>query len=157
MKIFTFLLLLLASIVSACSDGNIIEQDYTIQYGSSFGMCIGDCVQELSVTKEKAVLKVLKRTGNGQQEDLEVRNSKALSNEEYTAINQLINVNTIQALPEVIGCPDCTDGGAAWIEISGNEIQKKVTFEYYQVPEKLKELVERLRALQEELYVEKDD
>jgi hypothetical protein len=54
-------------------------------------------------------------------------------------------------LPKTIGCPDCADGGAEWIEIisgSGGKSQK-VTFEYMNEPAKLKDLASGLRTILE--------
>lgn len=41
-----------------------------------------------------------------------------------------INIEAFFAWEEVIGCPDCADGGAEWIEITTSTGTHKVTYEY---------------------------
>ena len=48
-------------------------------------------------------------------------------------------------LEEVIGCPDCADGGAEWIEITTKDLNHKVTFEYNNEPEEMQDYIEILR------------
>lgn len=50
-------------------------------------------------------------------------------------------------LPEVIGCPDCEDGGAEWVEMKlQNGDKHKVYFEYLREPDVLKKLLAKLRS-----------
>ena len=53
-------------------------------------------------------------------------------------------------LEEVIGCPDCTDGGVEWIEITTSELSHKVTFEYFNEPEETQNYIDDLRDLMEQ-------
>jgi hypothetical protein len=57
-----------------------------------------------------------------------------------------LNINDFFNLPKTIGCPDCADSGAEWIEIElvGGEKQK-VTFEYGNEPDMLNDYVVKLR------------
>ena len=53
-------------------------------------------------------------------------------------------------MPETIGCPDCADGGAEWIEIKlANGEKHKVTFEYMNAPSAFKNYISGLRGLLE--------
>jgi hypothetical protein len=57
-----------------------------------------------------------------------------------------LNINDFFDLPTTIGCPDCADGGAEWIEIELVDGGKhKVTFEYRHEPEKVKDYIIKLR------------
>ena len=54
-------------------------------------------------------------------------------------------------MDEIIGCPDCADGGAEWIEITSGETSHKVTFEYNKSPDVFKSYIEILRSKLEEI------
>ncbi|WP_428236125.1 hypothetical protein [Gracilimonas sp.] len=138
-------------ILSGCSQGDIIESNYTIKSGSSFGMCVGPCFQEVSINESQAVLRIRENKGEGGLSELKVENKRAVSPQEWGEIQSLVNQEAITALPKVIGCPDCADGGAEWIEIQSPGLVKKVTFEYGQPPAQIKELVDRLRETRESL------
>lgn len=59
-----------------------------------------------------------------------------------------LNTNGFLALPTTIGCPDCADGGAEWLEIElKNGIKHKVTFEYNNEPSLLKDYILKLREM----------
>lgn len=138
-------------IITGCSQGDIIESNYTIKSGSSFGMCVGPCFQEVSVNESQAVLRIRENKGGGGLSELKVENKRAVSPQEWSEIQSLVDQEAITALPKVIGCPDCADGGAEWIEIQSPGLVKKVTFEYGQPPAQIKELVDRLRETRESL------
>ncbi len=101
--------------------------------------------------KYKATLRVQKY-GQEIHTGPEVRAERILSISDYTKTKNLVDENIIQALPKTIGCPDCADGGAEWIEIQSIDIHKKVTFEYLNEPNSLTALVTELRELQGSLY-----
>lgn len=152
MKNLIFILLsILCLLMAGCSQADILESDYVIRYGTSFGECMGDCYKETSITKYQATLRV-QEYQQGKQTELQVRAEKDLTVQDFDQINSLVDTDIIQALPETIGCPDCADGGAEWIEIQSLEMHKKVTFEYLNEPNSLKDLVTGLRELQNNLY-----
>jgi hypothetical protein len=63
-----------------------------------------------------------------------------------------IDVETFFGLPETLGCPDCADGGAEWVEIELRNGEKhRVTFEYHNEPSDLLFPVAKLRELLEAL------
>ncbi|MEQ8523538.1 hypothetical protein [Gracilimonas sp.] len=154
MKNLTFILLSVSCLLFAgCSQNDILESDYVIRYGTSFGECMGDCYRETSITKYQATLRV-QEYQQGKQTELEVRAEKGLTVQDFEQINSLVDTDIIQALPEAIGCPDCADGGAEWIEIQSPGLHKKVTFEYLNEPNSVKDLVTKLRELQNNLYIQ---
>jgi len=54
-------------------------------------------------------------------------------------------------LGEKIGCPDCTDRGAEWLEIvRNNGLKKKITFDYYADMGKLNPLLDAIDPLRKE-------
>lgn len=72
----------------------------------------------------------------------------------WDALLATINSNDFISLKEVIGCPDCADRGVEWIEITGTEVNYKITFEYFNEPEIIQEMVSLLRTYQDAFEVE---
>ena len=67
---------------------------------------------------------------------------------DWNAMQLNININDFFELPETIGCPDCADGGAEWLEIDlANGKTHKVTFEYNKEPALLKTYIIKLREM----------
>ncbi|MDO8435184.1 MAG: hypothetical protein Q7S89_00695, partial [bacterium] len=60
----------------------------------------------------------------------EVKKEIQISSDEWNSLVGALDVKKFNLLPERIGCPDCADGGAEWIEIFDGKATKKVTFEY---------------------------
>ncbi len=50
-------------------------------------------------------------------------------------------------MDNVIGCPDCADGGSEWLELGFEGDVKRVTFEYMNEPDELKDIIVDLRGL----------
>ncbi len=96
----------------------------TIKTGTSFGMCAGYCVTEL-VINSKSIIYI--RSGD---ERPEVKNEISLPPDKWNVLVNALDIKKFNLLPEKIGCPDCADGGAEWIEINDGKTIKKVTFEY---------------------------
>jgi hypothetical protein len=44
----------------------------------------------------------------------------------------------------VIGCPDCADGGAEWLELGFEKEVKRVTFEYMHEPDAYKKTTSKV-------------
>lgn len=67
--------------------------------------------------------------------------------DEWTKIVQAIDWDAFSQLPERIGCPDCADGGAEYIEIKTTIGSKRVTIELgANIPE-LEKLLPLLRKI----------
>ena len=116
-----------------------------IGYGTSFGECLGYCVNYMKVFPD---LSRLSRTGWDEFGTLpKIQCSQQLELYEYVAIRDSINPNNFFFMDETIGCPDCADGGAEWIEISFDTLFHRVTFEYMNEPEELAYVVPLLREM----------
>lgn len=129
---------------SACKKGDIKTLN-SIGYGSSFGMCVGYCSNNLLISDLKLTFS---KSKNGQTADTKTC-SKTISEADINAIKKELNLEKISALPEVIGCPDCADGGAEWIAISADGKQYKITYEYGKAPKELEAAVARLKVLKD--------
>lgn len=118
-----------------------------IRTGTSFGMCVGYCVKEyvlngtsLSLT-QKENLNPPKNPARTCQ--------KTISQEDWSAIKAAANFENFSKLPERIGCPDCADGGAEYIELEADGRKHRVTFEHSSTIPGSESLVNALRAQRE--------
>jgi hypothetical protein len=128
------------------SDASISLENITIKSGQSFGLCVGKCYSEMAI-KGKTVTLLVKETvskGNSNIQNEYFFNDK-LTDAQVAAISEALDLAKIKAKPDVIGCPDCADGGAEWIIIEEGENVKKVTFEYGKEVPQLENLVVLLR------------
>ncbi|MCM4169440.1 hypothetical protein KCTC52924_00475 [Arenibacter antarcticus] len=138
---------LIGGLVISChnSEDNFSEIKQ-IGYGTSFGMCVGYCTMNIQLTPEKVVYS---RSGWNDQ----VAPISCSDNVTKASWNSLVNgidFKEIVTLPEIIGCPDCADGGAEWVELEFSSGQRaKITFEYGNEPENLEMLINKLREQQE--------
>ncbi|KQM72799.1 hypothetical protein ASE74_22220 [Pedobacter sp. Leaf216] len=142
--IFLICAIVISLSFSACKKGKVKNLN-SIGYGSSFGMCVGYCSNNLLISDLKLTLS---KSKNGQPSDTKIC-SKTISEADINAIKNDLNMDKIAALPEVIGCPDCADGGAEWISINADGKQYKITFEYGKAPKELEAAVERFKVLKE--------
>ena len=74
-----------------------------------------------------------------------------LSAAEWQDIVQLAERSSFDGLPEVIGCPDCADGGAESLEISGPGVRKSVKFDHGANVPQIQPLLDRVRVLRTQL------
>ncbi len=121
-----------------------IERFETATY---FGECMGTCYE--SFVFEEGVFAWEQRSyingtiqstcQGGQEEDI------------WAEWQNLIDFLVMENLEEVIGCPDCADGGATYIELTQNGESKRVTFETGNPPPALELLHERMNAAMEEI------
>lgn len=137
------LLILALTFVSCGKDTTAKAQE--IDYGTSFGMCAGYCVNDISISANKVTFSKKK---NGTNTDTKAC-TKVITETEVKALKGLVKAGDFNKLPEVIGCPDCADGGAEWVALKLDGKFKKVTFEYGKAPDEVKELVIKLREIKE--------
>ena len=115
-----------------------------VKYGTSFGECLGYCKKSMEVIPSE--IKVQK---NGWEIDKllpVVELSANISAEYWTSLINNIDFEKFARLNPVIGCPDCADGGAEWIEIQKGSQSFKVIFEYGNEPIELKPYIGYLRT-----------
>ena len=129
---------------SNCKKGKINKLD-SISYGTSFGMCTGYCAQSIVISDSKLTFS---KSKNGSTPDTKTC-SKTISETEVNAIKDLLNASQISNLPEVIGCPDCADGGAEWISVTADGKTYKITYDYGKAPKELEAAVARLKVLKD--------
>ena len=139
-RIFVILLLLMSiSCQKKDEDESSIIQ---INYGTSFGMCIGYCKKEVYIKSGNVTYK-----HSGWMDSIITKTcSDSLPQENWSSLLSGLDTKKFFDLPGTIGCPDCADGGAEYVEIETFSGDKhKVTFEYLKEPELLKNTITDLR------------
>ncbi len=134
--------------LAACSDATTSASGSVRQVVSttSFGMCVGYCKTRLEISPGKAVL-VREPGGRGEPTLPVERKEETLSPQEWDEIARLAGAAKIEGLPDVIGCPDCADGGAESLTIVGPGRNKTITFDHGATIDAAAPLIERVRAL----------
>lgn len=127
--------------VPGSTDGVVIRS------GTSFGMCVGYCSTELSLSERE--VRFIRSSRSAEYPPL--TRHQAMSAERWNAIRAAIDWNALAGLEAVYGCPDCADGGAEWIEVTSAGTTKRVTFEYGAELPELASLQGQIRALREHL------
>jgi len=122
---------------------NTMQVEY-LSYGTSFGECLGYCVREILVSGGVTFTK----SGWGLEGSLPDSScSLVFIKSPLPGYLDDINLDAFLEMNETIGCPDCADGGAEWLELGFENEVKRVTFEYMNEPEELKILIPSLRDL----------
>jgi len=132
----------------ACGDSDpksSSNSSITVRSGESFGECLGYCWTEMEITQEAMTL--VRRGWNDDPEYPELSYSKEIDSELWDSIESLVDFDKIEPMDDVIGCPDCNDSGAEWIEVAMGGKVKKVTFEFGENLEDISDLIELVRSL----------
>ena len=120
------------------------EYEMVIRSGTSYGMCVGYCVRSLDISGANATYYMV----GYQTDDYPMKTKPGkISIEEWNNLIIEIDEKQIKRMNNVYGCPDCADGGAEWVEIVTKSYSKKITFEIYDVPGEISELVDKLRLI----------
>ena len=141
--ILQYLVSALIFVLSSCSNEAVYNTITQLNYGTSFGECIGFCKHELTLKSNKATYTCYSYYPT-------IQTLTKTDSIKKSALDSIYNLNTSAFfnLPATIGCPDCADGGAEWLEIqlvNGNK--HIVTFEYNNEPPSLKNQIMKLREL----------
>jgi len=122
----------------------------SIASGTSFGMCAGYCRQSINVTSDPLQIVASKEANFNQETYPSTIQQFPLSTNQWEQLVSLLNLETFTALPDSIGCPDCADGGAEWIQVNWEDAFKHVTFDYGSTINGIQELIEKLRQMRQE-------
>lgn len=99
----------------------------TIRTGTSFGMCVGYCRSDYVFNGTSVTL-----TQNGtrtQAQHPAKTCQTTISPAEWDALKAVADFDSFSGQPETLGCPDCADGGAEYIELQTGDRKHRVTFE----------------------------
>lgn len=117
-----------------------------VRYGTSFGECFGYCKNEIYMNGREIDFQ---KNGWGQNGALpEVSMTQEIDAKYWQAVMRKLDFDSFAKLDSVIGCPDCADGGAEWVEIKSGGKSHKVVFEYGRAPEEIAEYIGYLRTYQ---------
>ena len=108
-----------------CDDATAPGPSTVITSGFSFGECLGFCFQAVTCRGVFATY-VMHDFGKGATVEGEAR----LDIGAWQELLGAVDMQALQSLPDVIGSPDCADGGAEWIEVVRDGVGKRVTFEF---------------------------
>lgn len=115
-----------------------------IKYGTSFGECIGYCKNDITIRDSEIDFH---KSGWDKTDSLpEFSDKESLDTKHWTELINKINIDSFFKLDSVIGCPDCADGGAEWIEIKSKGKTHKIIFEFHNEPKETKEYIGYLRT-----------
>lgn len=137
-------------------------KELVFKAGQSFGMCTGYCFKEVEITKEKTSLNMTVFGKGSYMENYSDKYPdiiKNFSTKEWNELNLLYKSEQeiFLSLPEVIGCPDCTDGGTGWIEVSDGKTTKRTAYDLMSFqPEEDKLKLTNLKFVQKLLNLKKD-
>lgn len=148
--------------VTLVINGGIVPPDpvpsvwLSIQTGASFGMCMGYCRNELYLDEEAMVLVV---QGWDEAEYPERRYQVEMDPARWKQLVELAmaDLDDLAGMEDVIGCPDCADGGSEWVTLSLSGRQEKVTFEHGAKLEPIAKLLELLRTLRTQMLEQAEE
>ena len=122
----------------------------SISTGTSFGMCRGYCRHAINITSNPLQIIASKDPNFPQTPYPPLREQHSFSANQWQELISVLNLETFRALDDRIGCPDCADGGAEWIEINWIDGVKRVTFENRRAVKGIEALIEKLRQMRQE-------
>lgn len=156
MKALTLISLLSILISCASSKETNSKTILKIQYGNSYGNCIGYCWNQYTLDG-KTINENRKATGRGDRSKYpEINESKDLKNSDWENVVKTVNQQKLMELAETIGCPDCADGGAEWISVEFSDgTSKKVTIEAGSKHEDLIELIRLIKNVSNDYFPKK--
>jgi len=139
----TALFILLAFAIFCCKKGEDENPDH-IKYGISFRICNDYCVHEITITGN--TITYTDSPWEDNPDNLSpVQCSFSFSDSLFNDLKTKIDPSQFQTLPETYGCPDCQGNGSEWVMIKIGEIEHKVTFEYQNEPDPLRNYIDKLR------------
>jgi hypothetical protein len=139
--------ILLGLVLSSCDSQTAHSPpSRVVEAGWSFGFCTGLCRGDLRIDGVALSYQLSSRTG----EPLNGSNRGRLT-AEGASRHESIAAALPRNLMERYGCPDCADGGAAFVIIARESESRRVEYEYRHAPPELAALDEFLAALMDAL------
>ncbi|UJR24092.1 hypothetical protein I4U23_027059 [Adineta vaga] len=144
-----FLLYFLFFVTLTLINGKCLsKQILSISSGTSFGMCFGYCRQSISIKSNPKYELITLKEPNYPQATFPIEEKQySYTENEWKQLISLVDIESYEQLDERIGCPDCADGGAEWIEIQWGTKTKRVTFENGQLIKGFEGFINELRNL----------
>lgn len=125
----------------------VLTDTLTIRTGTSFGMCVGYCQHDYVFNGTSVTLT---QNGTRTQAQAPAKTCQTtLSPADWNALKALANFDTFRTKPATLGCPDCADGGAEYIELQTGDRKHRVMFEFNKTIPGFEPLVSALRQKRE--------
>lgn len=116
-----------------------------IQYGTHFGKCLGYCKKSIIITPSTIIHSKKPNYINDTYPN--VKEEKPFNKTSFDSLVKQLNPIKFFDIDTVIGCPDCTDGGAEFIEFTKKDnTTHRVTFEYGTSPMPVSKIIDDLRT-----------
>lgn len=139
-----FLIILFVAFTASCSNESLYRNVAEVNYGTSFGMCVGYCKHDVSIDSMYTSYSCAGWTKEVRPTLYKVQTTKSA----WDSVKVLLSNKAFFELPATIGCPDCADGGAEWVEVKLlNGTTHKVVFEYNNEPQQLQGSIAKLRQI----------
>lgn len=117
-----------------------------VRFTESAGMCIGYCVEELTIRRNWSALAVRPNEKSGKYPELKAK--RKLGKEEWTELERSIDAYAESALVGPIGCPGCVDQVVGSIEVHfGSGAKKSVTYNYGEAPPAISGMLRSMEAI----------
>ncbi len=149
---------LLPGIISGCEKDELNKsyQDFEyIKYGISFGECLGYCKRSIDISDSDITFMKKGWEIEGTLPDITL--TEPLDDKFWTQLIEKIDFADFSRLDSIIGCPDCADGGAEWIEIKKAGQVHKIIFENRNEPKAVKDYIGILRTYLQPFDMESSD
>ncbi|WP_420316531.1 hypothetical protein [Ekhidna sp.] len=140
MKLAVLVITYLAITITSCDENLSNNEISKIEFGTSFGICAGYCTQIVTISEGIATKTIKPQLSQNLEEK-----TCSIKYAEFESLAGDVDVASFMELEEIIGCPDCADGGSEWIELTTPQGTKKVTYEYGKEPAAVKSIIEELR------------
>jgi hypothetical protein len=123
--------------------GSVGEDPALVGAGWSFGMCIGYCLADLVLEGDRVVLS----GGDNMADTLLFVNEGTLTPEARSRIAAALEALGDAPLEPSYGCPDCADGGAAYLALTRAGTTTRHQMEFDDPPAELAELYDLSRSI----------
>ena len=143
---FLILISVFALALNSCrttKDASGATDVISIKHGTSYGHCVGYCIREELYSAGQVVFTQISRD---EQSNPKKELTETFSDKEFEKLAASIDWSKWKELPESIGCPDCADGGAEYVEVITSSGVKRVTFEAGSTPEGIEKALDVFRA-----------
>ena len=137
----------------SCQNGyeKVEVNEIAISGGVFFGFCVGYCKSEIEIVNKDVVFIATSWNDPDYPDNVLSGN---ISIQEWDSLIESVDMDSLLPLGDIIGCPDCADGGGEWIEITKEDMTKRVTFEHGKTVEQIQILIEKVRVIRERFYCE---
>jgi hypothetical protein len=120
-KSLCFLIPILSILVTACADHDL-DSSTSFAFGRYYGYCAGDC-SDAFVLKNNSLYQSEGEIYPDTDRPWSLPALNSLNNDQKNAVAELPSLlpqSLVDSETNIIGCPDCTDFGAVYIELNQN-------------------------------------